>query len=284
MLPGQGQIDLRVKFLLDAVHGDVAIGADGAAADGGGAPLHVQIHGGADGSHDGVDLVTEGLQGGLGVVLGDVEGLADDGLVKEVALHHALIRGGRHPSVLQGGAVEPLGDGHELEDRVLVVAHMYQHIQGNRALGIGNTVEPGEGEHIIVRPAVAVYHLQIEHILLIRVVLHRGDHVHLGHLQTGEQSRTQGDDGDDGDVSADGMADGLGQISPHHVLSSHYHSISEISWGLGLTVTEATVPLWTRMTRSAMAVRAALWVMMMMVMPVLRPVSCRSRRMALPVL
>ena len=47
--------------------------------------------------------------------------------------------------------------------------------------------------------------------------------------------------------------------------------------------TAVTVPLLTRMTRSAMAHRALLWVMMMTVMPRRRLVSCSSFRIALPV-
>ena len=43
------------------------------------------------------------------------------------------------------------------------------------------------------------------------------------------------------------------------------------------------MPFLTRITRSAMLVSALLWVMMITVMPVFRPVSCRSCKMALPV-
>ena len=132
----QGQVDLRIDLLVDAGHGDVAVGGDGTAADGGGAPLHVQIHGGADGADDGVGIVGKGIQSGFLVVFGDVQGLADDVFVEEVALHQTFVRGGGHPARIQGGEVQPLRDGHELEGGILLVAHVHQHIQGDGALTI----------------------------------------------------------------------------------------------------------------------------------------------------
>ena len=54
--------------------------------------------------------------------------------------------------------------------------------------------------------------------------------------------------------------------------------------GSGFVSLESTVPFLMRMTRSAMAVRAWLWVMTMTVRPVFRQVSCSSWRMVLPVL
>ena len=53
--------------------------------------------------------------------------------------------------------------------------------------------------------------------------------------------------------------------------------------GSGLAVISATFPLRIRITRSAMAVNAELWVMIITVFPVWRQVSCSSFKTALPV-
>lgn len=63
-----------------------------------------------------------------------------------------------------------------------------------------------------------------------------------------------------------------------------YHSISSTGVGCGLTCEDRTVPDLIRITRSAMAVRAWLWVMTMTVRPVWRQVSCSSFSTLLPVL
>ena len=49
-------------------------------------------------------------------------------------------------------------------------------------------------------------------------------------------------------------------------------------------LTDSTVPFFTWITRSAMAVRALLWVMIITVMPSRRLITWRSLRIALPVL
>ena len=64
----------------------------------------------------------------------------------------------------------------------------------------------------------------------------------------------------------------------------HYHSICSTGVGCSLRSMAATVPFLMWMTRSAMGVRAVLWVMTTTVMPSLRQVSWRSLSTSLPVM
>lgn len=63
-----------------------------------------------------------------------------------------------------------------------------------------------------------------------------------------------------------------------------YHSRVSAETGLGFRRISTTFPLLMRMILSAMAAKDWLWVMTTTVRPVSRQVSCRSFRMALPVL
>ena len=98
---------------------------------------------------------------------------------------------------------------------------------------------------------------------------------------------------DVGKKAAEGISDFAEKVFPQH--RSHflhllskisfliYHSISSTGVGLGFSVISATVPFLMRITRSAMGVRALLWVMTMTVTPPLRQLSCKSFKTALPV-
>ena len=60
--------------------------------------------------------------------------------------------------------------------------------------------------------------------------------------------------------------------------------MSSTGVGEGFTSLEMAFPLLMRMIRSAMPVKALLWVMTSTVRPVFRQVSCKSPSTALPVL
>ena len=62
-----------------------------------------------------------------------------------------------------------------------------------------------------------------------------------------------------------------------------YHSICATGRGDSFRSQERIFPLLTRITRSAIAVSAPLWVMMITVFPVCRQVFCKRERMAFPV-
>ena len=62
-----------------------------------------------------------------------------------------------------------------------------------------------------------------------------------------------------------------------------YHSISSTGTMCSFLTMDVTVPFFTVITLSAMAVRALLWVMTTTVLPSLRQVSCKSFNTCLPV-
>ena len=100
------------------------------------------------------------------------------------------------------------------------------------------------------------------------------------HPEAGKEACTEQNDTEDRKITT-----GRPEDLPDVIFSDRrsYHSISSIGTGCGLISMPLTVPflIWT--TRSAMAVSALLWVMIMTVIPVFLPVSDRSFRMALPV-
>ena len=200
-----------------------------------------------------------------------------------VAVHQAFAGIFRHPSAPEGKAVHLLRHGIDPVHQLIGAgAQIHDHIRIHDTFHMLKARKVLYVIQLLLFPAVAVQQPQVEHIAFIHVPLTCGDHITLGHEQANKNGCTKGDDGHDGNIPAQTAADRLGQISAHCIFT-HYHSISAIFLGFSLSFTDLMVPLRTWITRSAMSVRAPLWVMMMMVMPVLRPVSCSSCKMALPV-
>ena len=133
-----------------------------------------------------------------------------------------------HPTAPEGDLVDPLRDGVEAEHRVLRFASqpddgvlIQGRFQSRQALQLHHFLD------LVIGPAVGAEESQIEHILLIRKGLSRLHHVRLGHQQADKQRRAQRDDQHDGQISAKGAEDGLGQVFRHDILF-HHHSISRI--------------------------------------------------------
>ena len=124
--------------------------------------------------------------------------------------------------------------------------------------------------------------LEIEEDGLLQIVVRRQDDRVPRAPQARKKAGPQHNDSQDGQISSRRPKDRPERILAERGLA-FYHSISSMGMGFSFSSTALTVPFLTRTTRSAIAVRALLWVMMITVIPVSRPVSARSFRMALPV-
>ena len=279
----QLQINFRIVFDIQCFLGDIVIVGNGAAAHRGGPPVHVHIEGGRHIANNGKGLAAHHIQRIRIIVHRNGHDFSQVAVVVAESVRKAFIRPLRHPSALKIHLVHRFGHGVEPVNGVLLrVACGRDQIHIGNPFRCLHTLQFGKLLHIFFCPSVVADGPQIEHVLPVHKLLARCDHVRLGHQQTHKHRRPQRDDGGDGYVSSKGFDNGLAQILAHGV-SFHYHSISEISCGCSFRVVETTVPFFTRITLSAIEVRALLWVMMITVMPVFLPVSWSSLRMALPV-
>ena len=166
-----------------------------------------------------------------------------------------------------------------LEDRLPAVPCLGEEVGVHRSSGRRHPLQPGEPLHVLLREAQGGEQAEVVEPLPVQVGHAGVHHGRLAHAQAGEKAHSQPHDGQNGQIAAQALADlpqGGAQERP-------YHSISSTGMGRSLHSTEVTVPFFTWITRSAMAVRALLWVIITTVMPFFRLISCRSFKMDFPV-
>ena len=279
----QGEPDFRIVIQIQALFRHIEEGRHLAVADAGGPPLIVQVQGRVRRAHHRELRDGKAVQNILGVLPGDLQGASQGVIAHNVSVRQTLSRLFRHTSAGQGHGIDRHRELVDLIDRVVrLLLVMEQHVEADAALGFGHAVHFRNRGHVLGLKAQGGQELIVEKGMLIQKHLGCFDHGRLGHLQPREEAGAQGNDAQDGQVPPQAAPD-----LPDKVFScrpTHYHSISWMGMGLGLVSMETTVPFFTWITRSAMAVRAELWVIMMTVMFCFRQVSCRRAKMAFPVL
>ena len=283
IVTGDGQIDFGKIVHIEGALGNVIVVFQTAAAYRGGTPVHIHVQRCGNTSNNGEGLIAQAIHRIFVIIGRQRDSLPQHVLSPVESICQTFVIRLRHPTAAKGYLIDILGDGIETVDAIFsTLAGFCDQIRPDRAFSLGDTFQLLHLVHIFLGPAIAVDQTDIEHILLVGKILPCGNHIRLGHQKAHKQPCTQGNNCSNGRISSEGLDNGLAQISAHGI-SFHYHSISAIFCGCSFLVTEETVPFLTRITRSAMAVNALLWVMMITVIPVLRPVSCSSCKMALPV-
>ena len=305
IVPGEGlglqavlHRHVKVGVIVHVQHAVIHIdhAADGAVAHGGAAPLDQgDVVAAGDHAHDGEPGMGKNLlRGFVPVILvfqrqhlqrgAHVQG----GLAQAGAQdHHALIVG-LGPAALhqlrtvhQGGVV-PFPGGDTVEAGHQRVAGIQRHLPVGAAGGHDgpDPLHPGEGLRVAVFQTQRAHHAQVIEVALVVQFADGVAHVRRGGQQPRQKAGAQRHDEKDRQKTAEAAPDG-----PEVRLEKRlfYHSIISTGMGSALTSLLTMRPLLTRMTRSAMAVRAVLWVMTTTVLPVWRQVSCSSLRMLLPV-
>ena len=263
------QINLVIGIKIKAIQRYVHKTCHTAAANGAGSPFIVEVVGGANQAHQGIAVIGHQVQRILIVVggyrychsqirLGEIAGVAD-----------TLIRGLRHPSGHQLCVVYRVRQGTGRNHDFLVFLPLHKEIRIYRAFGRGNSLHLGEGIHVLICKAQSGHELEIIEAVLPEVGHPGGHHIRLGHPQPCKKSHAQPYNGKNRQIAAQTLAD-LPQGGLQH---RPYHSISSTGTGLVLISSETTIPFFTRITRSAIAVRALLWVIIMTVMPFCRLIS-----------
>ena len=286
---GNRHIQIGIIVQIKAAVGDIGDAADGAVANGGAASLHHgNIIAGGDHAHHGVFRAGEGL---LVLLLGqDGEGAAHahNAVVEGIfPLHHTFIFRLRPAAVHQQGAVHIGAAGaaeaaHAVEPGHKGVAGGKDdlpvgHVGGHDGLHPRNG---GDGRRVALLQTKAADDAQVVEVGVVIILAGGVAHIRRCDQQTRQKAAAQRHDGKNGKKAAEAAAHRPDTGLPEGTV---YHSICSTGTGPGLTSLLMIRPLFTRMTRSAMAVRAVLWVMTMTVLPVERQVSCSSFRMLLPV-
>ena len=141
-----------------------------------------------------------------------------------------------------------------------------QQVLVEGALRRRDPVQAREIGHVLPGEAQGGAQLKVKKVGLAEVVRAGLGHGGARQPQTGEKPDAQGHDGQNGQKPPKGVPQlppvvlAPGRTPDHHSISS-----TGITWSFFFT--ELMVPERTRMTRSAMAVSAELWVMMTTVMP-----------------
>ena len=271
--------------------------ANRAVAQRGAAPLH---HGniGAAGSnaHNGELLLGKGLLRGfiiLGIVIlrrqqGQHLTDAQRALIDFFALFDDTFIGRLGPTALgQFAAVHkgailsfPVCDGMEAAHQRVAGSQRQLPIQRFGCHDGLHAIHSGDGLQIGFLQTQIACDAQVVQVGFAIQLAHRMAHIGGGGQQTGQKARAQCHDEKNRQKPAEAAPNRAETLLEKRTL---YHSINSTGVGEGLTSLPTIWPLFTRMTRSAMAVRAVLWVMTMTVFPVVRQVSCSSLRILLPV-
>ena len=273
--------DLREVVQIEAVVGQVDEARKGSRADAGVAALVVQVVGGVGDAHEGVAAVAEHLQRIRVVGLGEQHLAADVRLGEEARVAYHLIVRLRHAPGDQAQAVDILREGVGAQRAVVAVRAGAEEVRPDRALGGVHALQGSKIVLILRCEAQRGNQAVVEQVVFLYVFVAGAHHGGAADAQAAKEAHAQRNDRQYGEITAPVLVDGPERGFFQRL---HYHSISSTGTARSLTRSESTVPLLSSITRSAMAVRAELWVMMMTVMPLLRAVSCNSFRMALPVL
>ena len=270
--PGDSQGNFRIIIDIKRIFQDIVIVFQGSAANSGCSPVAVHVQRCCHAAHDGKRLFHKRIQGILIIFGGNGHRLPQKAVLPVESVSQTLSGVLRHPSASQRHLADGLRQRVKAVNRLLLGCCLSNQVHPDNAFGILHLIHGGKFLHILRAPAVIAYRPDIVHILLVHELLTGRHHVSLRHQKTGKQAGSQCNNRRNGDVPPKRFQNGLAQIGAH-CISFHYHSISAIFCGCSFIVTEETVPFFTRITRSAMEVNALLWVMMIMVIPVFRPVS-----------
>ena len=140
----------------------------------------------------------------------------------------ALIRCLGHPSAPKHKAVDLLRHGVKPVDRVLPLFAADDKVRIKDTLRVFNPLHPGNRVNLVPAPAVGGEQPQIKHILRIRILLSRRDHIGFCGTKSHKNSGAQSNNYRNRDKTPHGTEDGLAQVFGHHT-AFHYHSISAMS-------------------------------------------------------
>ena len=243
----------------------------------GGAPVSAHIQGADHGAHYGEGVPRQSVL--VPLLQGQFQCISQlqAQLGQQERIHNALIRrlGQAAPDRLKG--IEPLRHGTDIDDTVGGGGVHHAH-----ALHRLHPVRPGQSRQVLVGNAKGGDDIAVHKSGAVKVVV--GGVLHIGRRgpQAGQERHRQGGQHQNGQKPAESMPDlpeGVGEQAVFPL----YHSISSTGVGCSLSSIFSTFPLLIWITRSAMGVRAVLWVMTTTVMPSCRQVSCSSFRICLPV-
>ena len=218
--------------------------------------------------------------------------LRDGGAVAN-GVDHTLIGGSGHPSgqqyqTVQVGRVLGYGVGGQLlhpHHRQLFVpvpaGFQVCKLHRHHSLYALNT---GNGVDVCLGQAQGGKHPQVKDVLPGKVFISGQPHTWGKAHQAGQHHDPQQHDAKQGDEAAEIAFEIPQDIFAITFCHDAHHSICSTGTGCLLTSLERIWPLRTWMTRSAMAVRAELWVMTITVWPVVRQVFCKRASTDLPVL
>ena len=206
VIPGNGGVDLGVIGDVKGIRRDEEEIRDAAAAHGGIAPVGIHIQRTAHQANHGELPLLQLVQGIVGILLRDGHLRADDGFVISEAIRQAFVCPLRHPSFQQHKPVDRFRNGVEpVNQSIAAFLALGNQVGVKHALHILQAFQGGDFLHLLRLPAIGADEPKIKHVLAVGVGLSCGHHVHFRGPQSHKNRRTQGDDGGNGNIPAQGI-------------------------------------------------------------------------------
>ena len=229
MLSGNGKVDLREIIGIHGILRNIDKAGNTAAAYGGCSTVHVHVHRRRDITHHRQGAGGDDIQVICIIVLGDLDLLSQNAVIRKIAIGKTLPAVFRHPPAPQSDLIQFIRDGIEPIDLFfLFFSLLSNQIQIENTLGIHDPIHGLHLIHLFLFPAVGADQAKIKHILLRHVRLPGIDHIRFGHQQTYKNGCTQGNDCRNGNIASQRPSDGAQKVLLH-CISFHYHSISPMS-------------------------------------------------------
>ena len=191
-----GNVDIGEVIDREAVGRQVDIAFDAAAAKGARAALEIYIQNGLRQADYGVLVIREGVHGLFGVLLRQLNGLADIVLGIHFWIGKALIAFFGHAAGLEVYEIYSLGYLLCGNDDGFIVTLIVKKICTYNALGVLNAVELQDLVNIILREAEGGHKAEIIKIRLVQISVVGLYKIRLGHAQADKEPRTKRNDGE----------------------------------------------------------------------------------------
>ena len=226
---GDYHMNLRIIIRIQRLRRHIEIAGQTAAADGCITPVHVHVQRRGYIAHNCKGFCHECVQCSFFVGFRDLYCCSDDIVRCCKTVCQTLIRFFRHTAAPQNNPVHSLRDFIEAVYRTFPgISHIRNSVQIQDTFCIRNCFQSRNLRCMCLIPTVGADQTQVEHVLLVHILLTRRHHIGFGHQQAHKHTGTQRNDHNDRQITAKRFEYGLLEVFAH-CISSHYHSISAIS-------------------------------------------------------
>ena len=188
----QAHVHLRVDLQIKGIRVEEKEPLQGAVANGGGTPVRTDVQWGVCKTHNEKTPGIQHVQSVSGIVRRKRNHSANVGLVKSPGIRQTFgFRLGHAPGD-QRGNIHLIRDGQKLKCLITILVGN-QDIRAPDALSLADIALTPKRVHIVIREAKGRKQAEIAEVLSLQIILGRGIHGILRHLQAGKKTDAEGD-------------------------------------------------------------------------------------------